>query len=185
MDKTTIGPSTHLFPKPAVLVGAMVAGKANFMAVSWCGIASQTPPHISVAIRKIRHTLKGIAEHGVFSVNVPSLAQAAQVDYCGLYSGRERDKSEVFAVFFGGLDQAPLAVECPVNFECRVKDSLDLGSHILVVGEIIQTHVDQDCLTEGKPDVMKIDPLGYASGSMTYHGVGPVAAKAYSVGKES
>ena len=60
MDKKTIGPSTLLFPMPAVLVGAEVDGKANFMTVAWCGIAAQTPPAIAVAIRKQRHTLKGI-----------------------------------------------------------------------------------------------------------------------------
>jgi flavin reductase (DIM6/NTAB) family NADH-FMN oxidoreductase RutF len=184
MAKVTIGPSTHLFPKPAVLIGAMVEGKANFMTVSWCGIASQSPPHISVAIRNIRHTLKGIEEHGAFSANVPSVALAAQVDYCGIYSGKEVDKSQVFEVFFGGLDTAPLAAECPLNFECKVVDSLDLGSHKLVVGEIVQTHIDEACLTSGKPDVIKLDPLGYASGTMNYHGVGPVVGKAYSIGKQ-
>lgn len=183
MAKVKIGPSTHLFPKPAIVVGALVDGRPNFMTVSWCGIASEKPPAITVALRKIRHTLRGVNQQGVFSVNLPSVAQAAQVDYCGLHSGRDRDKSGVFKVFYGTLKTAPLAQECPLNFECRVLHTLDLGSHMLVVGEILETHVNQDCLTGGKPDVSKIDPLSYASGTSQYHRLGEVVGKAYSVGK--
>ena len=102
MPKTTIGPSTHLHPKPAALIGAMVEGKANFMTASWCGIACHQPPALSVAVRKERHTLKGIKAEQAFSVSVPSVALAKQVDYCGLYSGAKRDKSQVFTVFFPG-----------------------------------------------------------------------------------
>jgi len=96
LEKVKIGPSTHLHPKPAVLVGALVDEKTNFMTVSWCGIASQQPPAISVAIRKIRHTLKGIRQHGVFSVNVPGVDLARKVDFCGIYSGKEEDKSKIW-----------------------------------------------------------------------------------------
>ncbi|MBW1804568.1 MAG: flavin reductase family protein, partial [Deltaproteobacteria bacterium] len=165
MEKVKIGPSTHLHPKPAVLVGALVDEKPNFMTVSWCGIASQEPPAISVAIRKIRHTLKGIREHGVFSVNVPGVDLARKVDFCGIYSGKEKDKSELFGVFYGESKTAPLVEECPVNFECRVMHTLDLGSHFLVVGEILETYVFKDCLAGKSPDVEKIDPLIYASGT--------------------
>jgi flavin reductase (DIM6/NTAB) family NADH-FMN oxidoreductase RutF len=62
---------------------------------------------------------------------------------------------------------------------------LDLGSHVLVVGRIAETHVSEDCLTDGKPDVSKIKPFGY---TMTpdnhYRPLGEVIARAFSVGKE-
>ena len=38
MAKTKLGPSTFLYPKPTLLVGAMVNGKPNFMTASWSGI---------------------------------------------------------------------------------------------------------------------------------------------------
>jgi flavin reductase (DIM6/NTAB) family NADH-FMN oxidoreductase RutF len=183
VEKVTIGPSTHLHPKPAVLVGAVVADKPNFMTVSWCGIASQKPPAISVAIRKIRHTLEGIRRHGVFSVNIPGVDLAEKVDFCGIYSGKDRDKSNVFDVFYGKATTAPLVKECPVNFECRVMHMLDLGSHFLVVGEIMETHVSKDCMAGAAPDVKRIDPLIYASGTKAYHRMGAAAGEAYKIGK--
>jgi len=40
MGKMKMGPQTLLFPMPAVLVGAQVAEKPNFMTAAWCAIAA-------------------------------------------------------------------------------------------------------------------------------------------------
>jgi flavin reductase (DIM6/NTAB) family NADH-FMN oxidoreductase RutF len=184
--KTKLGPKTLLYPMPAVLVGALVHGKPNFMTAAWTGIACATPPMLSVAIRPNRYTREGISVGGVFSINVPRVAQATPVDYLGIVSGRDEDKNARagLAVFFGDLLDAPMIAQCPLCLECRVAHILALGSHDLVVGEIVQTHVDEDCLTDGVPDVSKLDPLVYATGTRTYHGVGPAVAQAYRAGLE-
>jgi flavin reductase (DIM6/NTAB) family NADH-FMN oxidoreductase RutF len=173
MEKSKLGPQTLLYPMPAVLVGAMVGEKPNFMTAAWC-----------VALQKIRHTLKGIKEHDTFSINVPSTTIAKQVDYCGIYSGKKRDKSELFNVFFGVLKTAPLIQECAVNLECQVIHTLDLKSHELVIGEIIETYVTKDCVTDEKPDPEKIDPLIYTPGVMQYQRLGEIVGKAFHMGKD-
>ena len=184
MEKVQLGPQTLLYPMPAVLVGATVGEKPNFMTAAWCGIAASKPPAISVALQKVRHTLKGIKEQGTFSINVPSATLAKQVDYCGIYSGKKRDKSELFNVFFGVLETAPLIQECPVNLECQVIHTLDLKSHELVIGEIIESHVTKDCVTGGKPDPAKIDPLIYTPEVMQYQRLGEIVGKAFHMGKD-
>ena len=132
--KKKLGPTTLLFPMPAVLVGTVVAGRVNFMTAAWGGIANEKPAAISVAIRRTRLTLDGIRENGVFSINVPSVEEVKEVDFCGIYSGREEDKSGLFKVFYGDLERAPLIRECPLNLECTVLRILELGSHALVIG---------------------------------------------------
>ena len=184
MKKSRLGPEALLFPTPSVLVGAMVDGRANFMTAAWCGIASSKPPAISVAIRGERHTLKGILTHSEFSINVPSANMVEQVDFCGIYSGRKVDKSTLFDLFAGDLKHAPLVVACPVNLECRLRHTLDLGAHTLIVGEVIQTHVSEECLTDGQPDASKVDPLIYSTGTGNYHRLGEVVGKAFSIGKK-
>ena len=72
MGKILLGPQTLLYPMPALLVGAKVDDKPNFMAVGWGGIVNGEPPMISVALRYQRYTLKGIKQNMTFSVNVPS-----------------------------------------------------------------------------------------------------------------
>jgi flavin reductase (DIM6/NTAB) family NADH-FMN oxidoreductase RutF len=184
MNKTRLGPEALLFPTPSVLVGSVVDKRVNFMTAAWCGIASSKPPAISVAIRNERHTLKGILSHKAFSINVPTAAMAKQVDFCGIYSGRREDKANVFAVFYGEVEHAPLVEACPVNLECRLRHTLDLGAHILVIGEVIQSHVNENCLTDGKPDATKIDPLIYSPGTGNYQRLGEIVGQAFSIGKK-
>ena len=187
MKKVAMGPRTLIYPMPATLVGANVNGKPNFMAVAWCGIANSEPPMVSVALRHNRYTLKGIRDKLTFSVNIPSRDLVEETDYCGITSGSKVNKTEVchFKVFYGKLSDAPLIEQCPINLECKVVHILDLGSHVLVIGRIEETYVSENCLTEGKPDVNKIEPFAYIPTTIQqYQALGEVVAKAFSIGKE-
>jgi flavin reductase (DIM6/NTAB) family NADH-FMN oxidoreductase RutF len=185
MEKVKMGAQTLLYPTPAVLVGAMVDDIPNFMTAAWCGVAASTPPAISVALRRARYTIKGVEASGTFSINVPSAEQAQIVDYCGIYSGHRRDKSQIFQVEFGNIKTAPMIAECPVSLECNVIHTLDLGSHVLFIGQIMESYVRQDCITDGKPDAGKIDPLIYSIGTEQYHLLGRVVGRAFHMGKDS
>jgi flavin reductase (DIM6/NTAB) family NADH-FMN oxidoreductase RutF len=88
-------------------------------------------------------------------------------------------------VFYGKLNNAPLIEQCPINIECKVVHILDLGSHSLIVGRVEETHVSDNCLTDGKPDVYKIKPFIYDKDpARQYIAFGQVVAKAYSIGRE-
>ncbi len=184
MEKVKFGPDNLIYPMPAVLVGSLVDNKPNFITIAWSGIACSNPPMITIGLRPARYTLKGITEKKVFSVNVPSLKLVKQVDFCGIFSGYKTDKSEVFKVFYGENKNIPLIEECPVNMECKVVHTKELGTHILIVGEIIETHVSKDCITDDMPDVEKINPIIYATHQRYYYGLGKRNEKAYSIGKE-
>ncbi len=181
MAKVTVGPMPYMSVMPTVLVGANVKGKPNYMTAAWATVACMAPPMVCVALNKTRYTVKGIEENKTFSLNVPSLKQVVETDHCGLVSGTQVDKSAVFRSTYGKLKTAPLAEECPVNIECRLFKSVDCGSHLLYIGEVVEIHADKSCLTEGKPDIAKINPIVYAQA--TYFGVGRQVEKAFSVGK--
>ena len=187
MGKILMGPQTLLYPTPILLVGANIDDKPNFMAVAWCGIASSEPPMISIAIQHQRYTLRGIRQNLTFSANIPSADIVRETDYCGLVSGHKINKVEAchFKVFYGKLDSAPLIEQCPINLECKVMHILNLGTHSLIVGKIEETHVSEDCLTDGKPDVNRIKPFTFiTSPALQYQALGEVIAKAFSIGKE-
>ncbi len=181
MDKVTMGPKTLMYPMPTVLVGASVGGKPNYMAAAWCSIACMAPPMVAVAINKARHTLKGINENKTFSINVPSTRQVVEADYCGITTGARVDKSRVFESFYGKLKTAPMIKECPVNLECKLFNTMDCGSHLLVVGEIVETYVAREAVAGDSPDIKKVDPLIYSDGK--YYRVGECLADAFSAGK--
>jgi len=182
MDKITLGAMPFMSVMPTLLVGANIRGKPNYMTAAWATVACMAPPMVCVAINKMRYTAKGIEENKTFSLNVPSVKQVVGADHCGLVSGAQEDKSEIFRSFYGKLKTAPLAEECPINIECRLFKSVDCGSHLLYIGEVVEIHADTACVTDGKPDITKINPIVYAQ--LTYFDVGKQIDKAFSAGKK-
>ena len=181
MNKISLGPKPYTTTMPAVLVGANVEGKPNYMTVAWTGVACMEPPMIAIAINKMRYTEKGIIENKTFSVNIPAAKNSLELDYCGTVSGSKVDKSTVFESFYGKLKTAPLISEFPINIECELRHTLELGSHNLHVGEVIDVHVANECMTEGVPDINKIDPIVYTG--QNYCHIGEIVGKSFSIGK--
>jgi flavin reductase (DIM6/NTAB) family NADH-FMN oxidoreductase RutF len=173
-----------ILPHPTVLVGAMVDGKPDFAAVAWTGVAASNPASLTIALQPHRYSLKGIYQNRTFSVNVPSADLVKETDYCGLVSGADTDKVKdcKFKVFYGNIKTAPLIEQCPINMELEVSHILNLGSHHLVVGKIIETYVSEDCFTDGQPDIAKIK--AFSLGFFKYHSIGEPIVDAFKVGWE-
>lgn len=183
MAKTRIDPNVSICPMPVVLVGAMVRGRANFLAVGWIARVNYQPPMVAVALGKEHHTTLGIREHRAFSVNVPGVSLLQQTDYCGLVSGRDRDKSGLFTLFTGELEQAPMIQECPLVYACRLVQAVELPSNDLFIGQIVEAYADQGCLTAGAPDVTRLEPFTLTMPDNTYWRVGEPAGKAWEAGR--
>ena len=184
MNKKKLGPQPMVWPHPTVLVGSHVDGIPDFAAVAWTGVAASTPASVSIALQHHRYSLKGIRQNMTFSVNVPSEDLVKETDYCGLVSGADADKVKDcgFKVFYGNLDSAPLIEECPINLECEATHILNLGSHALVVGKVVETYINEECLTDGRPDIGKVKPFIFGPGK--YHKVGEAFADAFKIGNE-
>lgn len=184
--KKRLGPSDRLYPMPCPLVVGGTAETADTLAVAWIGIAAGTPPSVAMALRDSRHTLALIREQREFTVNIPRADQAAVVDFCGITSGRNTDKFAATGLTLtpASIVSTPLIAECPYNMECRVTHEVDIGHYTLVVGEVVETHADEDVLdaTGEKVDVGLLDPLVYIAGSREYRRLGPVVAEAFSIG---
>jgi flavin reductase (DIM6/NTAB) family NADH-FMN oxidoreductase RutF len=185
MSKKPLGAKNSLYPMPTVIVGAKVNGKPNFLTIAWCGIMGGAPPLISVALRKERFTSPGIKANKTFSVNLPPSNLVKETDYIGMMSGSKVDKSEIFKVFYGKLETAPMIEECHLCMECKLADVLDFGhTHEVFIGEIVEVYCDEDCMNGNVPDITKIDPIIYSTGDNNYWKVGEKIAKSFEVGAE-
>ncbi|MBU0514344.1 MAG: flavin reductase family protein [Proteobacteria bacterium] len=183
--KTRLGPINVMYPTPVVLIGAHVGGRPNFITIAHVGIVTVgTPNCISLGMGKIHYTNQGIHENQTFSVNIPTENLVVETDYCGLVTGKNTDKSQVFDVFYGQLDTAPLIAQCPLNMECRLYDVVDFPDHDLFIGEIVETHADPAVLTDGVVDLTKLKPLLFDMATKAYFGVGGHVARAWNVGKQ-
>jgi len=183
--KRMLGPVNALYPSLTTIVGAVVEGRPNFLAIAHVGIMNHgQPQYISVGINKRHYTNAGIREHGEFSVNIPGQDLMVETDYVGLVSGRNADKSRLFDVFYGGLAHAPLIKSCPVCMECRLERVVDFPTHEVFVGEIMATHAEEDVLREdGSVDIARVRPLLFDMASTKYWALGEELGVCWNAGK--
>ena len=84
MEKKEVTIETICYPMPCSIVGVNVEGKPNYLTVALFSMVNFKPPYMMIALGKAHYTNSGIRENGSFSVNIPSTAQAAETDYCGI-----------------------------------------------------------------------------------------------------
>ncbi|MCP4297053.1 MAG: flavin reductase family protein [Proteobacteria bacterium] len=169
---------------PVSLVGACVDGKPNFMTVAWFTMASYKPPRIAITLGKGHYTNPGIKENKAFSVSLPSEDMVEITDYCGIVSGKKTDKSEIFDLFYGELNTAPMIRDCPLNMECTLVEIVESSLNEIFIGEIVGTYTEERFLTDGKSDFKKIKPLILSQPDTSYWRLGEPLAKAWSIGKK-
>lgn len=185
--KRSLGRLPLLYPEPVLLVGTYDAdGKANVMVAAWGGICCSEPLSLSVSIRPERWTHDPLLARKAFTVGIPSEGMLAAADCVGLASGRRYDKFAMAGLTPVRAEKvdAPYAAECPVVLECSLTRSLNLGVHTMMIGAIEDVKVNEDCLDpSGQPDIYKILPLIFDTGSRAYYGIGKRLGDAFSVGK--
>lgn len=169
-------------PFPAMIVGAAVDGKINYTTVGAGGCACLEPV-LCVSVKNSHHITKGILETGYFSINIPNTALLEKTDYCGLFSGKDVDKSALFSSFYdeetGG---APMIEQCPLNFLCKVCDSIEIRGFTMFFGDIAAAYADESCCESGRPDAIKTDPIIMMG--MSYCSLGDVLGYPFTEGKK-
>lgn len=181
--KVKVQHNSLIYPKPVAIVGAVVNDKPNFMAVAWFSQVNYKPRMISVAHGKNKYTNEGILENRIFSVNIPSDNMIVKTDYVGLVSGRRKDKSGLFNVFYGDLKIAPMIDECPVCMECNLVQAVELPGSTIFIGEVVGEYVDESIITDGKPDIRKYAPFILTMPDSNYWKIGDHAGNAFEAGE--
>ena len=184
--KKSLGAKTLLYPTPVLVIGSYDAGgRPNVMTAAWGGIACSKPPCVCVSLRAATATHGNIVARKAFTISLPSRAQVAQADYCGLVSGRKVDKFGVTGLtpVKAEFVDAPYVAEFPLVVECAVVQVHELGLHTQFIGEIKDVRVDETCLDgAGHIDVGKLDPIAFAPESGGYFALGAFIGPAFSVG---
>lgn len=183
----SLGPQAFITPTPVMIVGTYDAeGRPNIMTATWGGMCCSQPPCLAVSLRRSTLTCRSLQEREAFTVSIPGRSLVGQADFAGLVSGRQEDKFRALGLTprTGEHVDAPFVEECPVVLELLLRHTLELGSHIQFVGEIMDVKVSKDCLTpEGLPDPSRIDALSFAPLTKEYYGTGDFVARAFAVGK--
>lgn len=182
MKKVKIGNNVFI-PMPVAVVGTILEGKANFMAVGWITRANANPPMIAVGIHQSHSTHDSIIQNKSFSLNIPGRKLIVKTDYAGIVPARKESKSDVFEVFYGENQYAPLIKDAAVCLECRLVETIKLPTNTMFIGEITGAWCDEDCLTDnGTPDYKKADSYLLTMPDNTYWSMGESSGKAWSIG---
>jgi len=186
MSKVLWKPAAILNPVPLVMVSCTDGnGKNNIITVAWAGTINSEPPMLSISVRPERFSYNMIKDTGEFVVNLVNERLVRAADYCGVKSGRNVDKFSELNLTPGkaSMVKAPIIEESPVSIECRLKETVKLGSHDLFIAEIVAVNVDEELINEdGKLELPKSKPAVYSHGE--YWGLSkPLGFFGFSVAK--
>jgi flavin reductase (DIM6/NTAB) family NADH-FMN oxidoreductase RutF len=128
-----------------------------------------------------------------FTISIPSQEQVIEADYFGIASGKKVDKFEATGLtpVKSDLVNAPYVGEFSVVMECNLKDTVNLGSHTMFIGEVIDLKADEDVTTNitvksdlelVKVDIEKSRPLIYDLSLRGYYKLGKKIGNGFSDG---
>ena len=98
------------------------------------------PVQVSITLNKENDTTDTILKSNVFHVT----ALASNVDMnviatFGFQSSKEIDKFQSFETKYDTLDNPYIEEGMNASFACKVVHTLDVGSHIIIVGEVVES----------------------------------------------
>jgi len=127
----------------AVCIARDAGNRYNPMTIGWFMPVSMKPPMLAVAIGKTRHTLQAIRTSREFVLSFLSEPQADIARFFGTHSGKDTDKFSVVRCETLKAEKMDnrLIKDAVSNFECVVKSEMDAGDHVLIIGEVICSHI--------------------------------------------
>ena len=192
----SLGPRTLGFHTPVFIVGTYESeGKPNIMNAAAAGMCCFVPPCIYVSLREATYTYHNIMEKNAFTVSVPPERYVEEADYFGLASGKNADKFEVSGLtpVKSELVDAPYVNEFPVVLECKLKETVNLGSHTMFIGEVLDLKADEEVLIgitskTGKKlsriDPEKFLPIIFDMSTRNYYKLGEKIGDGFSTGSK-
>ena len=176
-----------LYPLPAVMVSCGREGETpNIITVAWAGNVCTNPPMLSISVRKERFSHGIIKDTGEFVVNLVGKDLVKAADWCGVRSGHDYDKFKEMHLTPQDSRKVscPGIAESPVNIECRVNKVLELGSHDMIIADVLCVTVDDKYMDDkGRFDLQATDLVAYSHGE--YFELGEKLGKfGYSVAKK-
>ena len=88
-------------------------------------------------------------------------------EVCRNKSGRDFDKVKEMKLTKEKvlMINTPMIKKCAGNIECRVKDTIRLGTHDLFIGEVLNVNADEKIIySDGDIDYEKMEVLSYLMG---------------------
>lgn len=146
--------TNFVVPRPIALVTTRAEnGHDNAAPMSFFNVFAQEPPLLILGLQARdggaeKDTTAHIRRTGEFVVNMVDLPIADKMIICGVNLERHVDELKL-----AGLTaipslrvQASRVLESPCSMECKLERIIDYPNRAIVIGEVVQMHVRDDCL---------------------------------------
>ena len=143
LDDELLNKVTWKIPNALALVGSRAGDERNAMTTSWITQLSMAPVLIGVGVDNDAVTHRLISEGGSFTVNLWDAEDTrvfVKFSKPAVDDGTTLNGRAVRAATTG----APVFEEAIAWLDCAVRHRLDLGSHTLFVGEVVDAFIRDD-----------------------------------------
>jgi flavin reductase (DIM6/NTAB) family NADH-FMN oxidoreductase RutF len=157
LDDELLNKVTWKIPNALALIGSRSGDERNGMTASWITQMSMAPVLIGVAVDNEAVTRRLIADGGSFTVNLWN------ADDTRVFVKFSKPANDDGATLNGrpvraASTGAPVFEEAVAWMDCEVRHTLDLGTHTLFVGEVVDAGIADD---EARPAAMSDTRMKY------------------------
>jgi len=136
-------------------------GKGNISAstVNWVTQSAFAPPLVVVGVKTDSGTYRTVKTAQAFALNM--LGKDHKSLAFTFFRPADLSDGKISGqAFRKGITGAPILVEAPGAIECRVTSIVEQGDHHIVVGEVIEAHLNKP--PAGRPDaaILEMKDLG-------------------------
>lgn len=157
-------------PRPIAFVTSLSPeGKLNAAPFAYFNAVAHKPPLVMVSITyrdgKKKDTLRNVEATREFVVNMVNEDIAEAINICAgsyEYGVNELEKAGL-TTLPSRIVKPPRVAESPGALECRVHQIIDLGTHNLILGEVVMFHLRDDLFQDETVNVHRLRPIARLS----------------------
>jgi flavin reductase (DIM6/NTAB) family NADH-FMN oxidoreductase RutF len=157
LDDELLNKVTWKIPNALALVGSRAGERRNAMTTSWVTQLSMAPVLVGIGVDHDALTHRLISESGSFTVNLWNAEDTkvfVKFSKPAIDDGSTLNGRAVRSATTG----APVFDEAIAWVDCEVRHTLDLGTHSLFVGEVVDAAISDD---EARPASMSDTRMKY------------------------
>lgn len=151
-----------LLPSPVTLVTTIAEdGTPNIFACSYISQVAMEPFTVVIGVRPRRYSYWLMKMTGELVVNIPTLDMVDEVYFCGRTSGQRIDKFAQTGLTPIPARQVkpPLIKECIAHLECKIVEEKRVGSHRLMITEVVAALVNESAYDWNRPRGYQLDEV--------------------------
>ncbi|MGB0453725.1 MAG: flavin reductase family protein [Bacteriovoracaceae bacterium] len=188
-NKKTFSPSSDFKDNYKILIGSVVPrpiavvstlnenGTNNLAPFSFFTVVSANPmviafcPFIRSSDGEEKDTAKNIKREKEFTLNFCTEQYAEKINLAAteLPYGEDEFSFSGLTPLDSTLVKPKLLRESPINFECKLRDTLSYGESLgagqIITGEVVKIHIADEIFKDGKIDTDLYNPIGRGAGN--------------------